>query len=85
MKHDFDLIIVGAGAVGSTLAAALRNSGLSIAILDAREPLRFSPEAEVDLRVFAISRASQRILGAVGAWETMRMARVSPYREMHVW
>ncbi len=85
MKRDFDLIIVGAGAVGSALAAALRNSGLSIAILDAREPPRFSSEAEVDMRVFAISRASQRILDALGAWETIRMARVSPYREMHVW
>ena len=55
MQRDFDLVIVGAGAVGSALAAALRDSGLSIAILDAREPSRFSLDADLDLRVFAIS------------------------------
>ncbi|HET7921922.1 MAG TPA: UbiH/UbiF/VisC/COQ6 family ubiquinone biosynthesis hydroxylase [Gammaproteobacteria bacterium] len=85
MKHDFDLVIVGAGAVGSALACALRDSGLDIALLDARRPEKFVPEAELDLRVFALSQASIRILGALGAWQTIRAARVAPYREMQVW
>ena len=85
MKHDFDLAIVGAGVVGATLACALRNSGLRIALLDARRPETFAAEAELDLRVFALSRASIRILDALGAWHTIQSVRASPYREMHVW
>lgn len=85
MKYDFDVVIVGAGVVGATLACALRDSGLHIAMLDARSPETFSADSELDLRVFALSRASIRILDALGAWETIRAMRASPYREMHVW
>ncbi len=85
MKYDFDLIIVGGGVVGATLACALKDSGLSIALLDAQEPKSFDAKAEVDLRVFALSISSRRILQAVGAWEAVAAARISPYRDMRVW
>ena len=85
MKHDYDIIIVGGGVVGATLACALKDQDLSIALMDAQDPAPFDPNAEVDLRVFALSRASRRILQAVGAWESVAAGRISPYREMHVW
>ncbi|MGA9852572.1 MAG: UbiH/UbiF/VisC/COQ6 family ubiquinone biosynthesis hydroxylase [Gammaproteobacteria bacterium] len=85
MKQDFDLVIVGAGVVGAALACALCNSGLRIVILDAREPPRFPAKSELDLRVFALSPASQRILRALGVWESMRAIRVAPYTRMNVW
>lgn len=85
MKHDFDVVIVGGGAVGATLACALKDSDLSIALLDTQAPAPFDADAEVDLRVFALSMASRRILQAVGAWETIAAARISPYRDMRVW
>ncbi|MGB9430001.1 MAG: UbiH/UbiF/VisC/COQ6 family ubiquinone biosynthesis hydroxylase [Gammaproteobacteria bacterium] len=82
---SFDVIIVGAGAVGTALACALCDSGLRIAILDAREPPHFAADAQLDLRVFALSPASQRILEALHAWEAIRAARAEPYTEMRVW
>jgi 2-polyprenylphenol 6-hydroxylase len=85
MKHDFDVVIVGGGAVGATLACALKDSDFSIALLDAQAPTPFDPNAEVDLRVFALSMASRRILQAVGAWDAIAAARISPYRDMRVW
>lgn len=85
MKPDFDLVIVGAGVVGAALACALRDSGLRIALLDARRPEPFSADADMDLRVFALSPASIRILDALGAWDTIRTTRAAPYCEMHVW
>lgn len=85
MKNDFDIVIVGGGVVGAALACALKDSSLSIALLDAQAPAVFDPITEVDLRVFALSRASRRILESVGAWEAIAAARISPYREMHVW
>ena len=43
------------------------------------------PQGDVDLRVSAVSRASQRILTAVGAWPLVPAQRLSPYEDMIVW
>ena len=82
---QFDVIIVGAGAVGSACACALRHTGLQIALLDAREPSVFSSAMEVDLRVFALSPATRRILETLDAWQTIQSQRVCAYAEMRVW
>ena len=87
MLTHADLVIVGAGMVGSALALALADSGLSVVLLD-RGPL--TPGAtEADLpfepRVSALSLASQRILQRLGAWDGIQARRVSPYQAMHVW
>ena len=85
MKLDHDIAIVGGGVVGSALACALADAGLSIALIDAQTPAPYDVKSEVDLRVFALSMASRRILQALHAWDTVAAARVSPYREMQVW
>jgi 2-octaprenylphenol hydroxylase len=82
---DYDIAIVGAGVVGATLAAALANSGLRIALIEASEPQPYDADAPLDLRVFAISRASERILRALGTWDEIEQAPISAYRGMHVW
>ncbi|PAU56140.1 2-octaprenyl-3-methyl-6-methoxy-1,4-benzoquinol hydroxylase [Pseudomonas indica] len=82
-----DLIIVGAGMVGSALALALEHSGLDILLLDGG-PLSvkaFDRQAAFEPRVSALSAASQRILERLGAWQGMATRRVSPYGEMQVW
>lgn len=82
-----DLIIVGAGMVGSTLALALKDSGLTILLVDS-SPLRITPfkaEQPFEPRVSALSIASQRILTRVNAWPSILQRRASPYRDMHVW
>lgn len=82
-----DLIIVGAGMVGSTLALALEGSGLNIVVLDASplEVADFDPLGGFEPRVSALSAASQRILQRVGAWPGIAARRASPYTDMHVW
>ncbi|MCQ4294450.1 2-octaprenyl-3-methyl-6-methoxy-1,4-benzoquinol hydroxylase [Pseudomonas stutzeri] len=82
-----DLIIVGAGMVGSTLALALEGCGLDIVVLDASplEVVAFNPQGGFEPRVSALSAASQRVLQRVGAWPGMAARRVSPYTDMHVW
>ena len=82
-----DLIIVGAGMVGSTLALALQDAGLKIVLIDAG-PLQvqhFAAEDVFEPRVSALSAASQRILGRVGAWSGIVERRASPYSDMQVW
>lgn len=87
MEMRADLLIIGAGMVGSALALALKDSGLNILLLDG-SPLSvkpFSPEDAFEPRVSALSAASQRILQRLGAWDGLTRRRVSPYSHMHVW
>lgn len=72
--------------VGATLACALaKNSELQVALLEGAPLERIRPDAEVDLRVSAITLASQRVFRALGVWDTIAAWRVSPFRQMQVW
>jgi 2-polyprenylphenol 6-hydroxylase len=88
MRHDFHIVIVGGGMVGACAAALAavdpRLAELRIAVLEAHPPAP-PPQGDVDLRVSAVSRASQRILTAVGAWPLVPPQSLSPYEEMIVW
>ncbi|MDH4555927.1 2-octaprenyl-3-methyl-6-methoxy-1,4-benzoquinol hydroxylase [Pseudomonas sp. BN417] len=87
MELRADLIIVGAGMVGSALALALKDSGLDILLIDG-SPLSVKPFDQAtpfEPRVSALSAASQRILERLGAWSGVTARRSSPYGEMQVW
>ena len=87
MEMRADVLIVGAGMVGSALALALKNSGLEILLLDG-SPLSvkpFDPQSAFEPRVSALSAASQRILERLGVWDGISARRASPYRDMQVW
>ena len=81
----FDVVVAGGGCVGSTFACAAALQGLRVALIESREVARQWPQGTVDLRVFAITRASQCILDALGVWEEIVVAGISPFREMRVW
>ena len=85
MSNDYDIIIVGAGMVGATLACALGQQGFRVAVVEAVQPDFNWPTDSIDQRVSAITCASQKIFESIGAWETMQAQRVSPYQEMRVW
>lgn len=87
METRADLLIVGAGMVGSSLALALQNSGLNILLVD-NSPLSvkpFDPAAAFEPRVSALSAASQRILQRLNVWDGIVSRRASPYGDMEVW
>ncbi|WP_177408687.1 2-octaprenyl-3-methyl-6-methoxy-1,4-benzoquinol hydroxylase [Pseudomonas sp. M30-35] len=82
-----DIIIVGAGMVGSTLALALQSSGLEVLVIDG-SPLSLEPfaaDAPFEARVSALSMASQRVLERLNVWPGIEARRSSAYRDMHVW
>lgn len=85
MSARYDLIVVGAGMVGATLACALAQGGLDVALVEAREPRDDWPRDSHDVRVSAISAASEAIFRHLDAWPAMVAQRVSPFQEMHVW
>ncbi len=81
----YQVAVVGASMVGATLAAALGQRGHRVALVEAQPARPESAWAEFDLRVSAVTRASQRIFEVLCAWPGMVSRRVSPYREMRVW
>lgn len=79
-----DVIVVGGGMVGALTAAALGACGIDVVLLEKTAPAPFDAEVH-DLRVSAVSEASERMLEAVGAWDGIRQMRLCPYRRMLVW
>lgn len=89
-----DIIIVGGGLVGLSLAAALRRSRLSVAVIDAApRPAASEPAPEpraagaslasgIEPRVSAINPASREFLERIGGWP---QADATPFGEMHVY
>ena len=82
---DYDIVIIGGGMVGASLACALADSTLSIAVIEGHEPPANWPADSFDIRVSAITRASENLFRRLGAWEEMEAMRVQPYEAMDVW
>jgi 2-octaprenylphenol hydroxylase len=85
MQQRFEVIIVGGGIVGATTACALAHGGVNVALLDMFNPQRQWNDDSVDLRVSALTKASQNILQTLGVWEGMVQRGVGVYKDMRVW
>lgn len=80
-----DVVVAGGGMVGATLALGLERDGFSVALIEARPPpLEWDLDGH-DLRVSAITRASQRLLDRLGVWASIQSDRATPYQQMRVW
>lgn len=82
---NFDVVVVGGGMVGATVACGLGGSGLKVAVIDQAFPAPFEHDQPHDLRVSALSIASRHILESVGAWQGILSRRYCPFRRMRVW
>jgi 2-polyprenylphenol 6-hydroxylase len=87
-RRRHTIVIAGAGPVGLAVACLLcraRGAGaLRILIVDSGAPPHWDAD-KMDLRVYALSRASEELLRRLDAWDAVCRRRVSPYRRMHVW
>ncbi len=73
-----DVAVIGGGPVGASLALALRESGLSIFVLEARRP----DEAAPDPRALALSYGSRLLLERIGVWDSI--PQVTGIRAIHI-
>jgi 2-polyprenylphenol 6-hydroxylase len=92
LGRDFDVLIVGAGVIGTTMASVLVARKLvapgRVAVIADRLPPPAAasiPESDWDLRVFALSRASQRLLELCGVWQALAPQKMCAYERMCVW
>ena len=83
--HKADIIIIGAGLVGLSLALALRHAHCNIIIIDRNSPRFDFDEASFDLRVSAISPASQQFFDEIGIWQKLSAERLGYYQKIQVW
>ncbi|MFO1417680.1 MAG: FAD-dependent monooxygenase [Methylotetracoccus sp.] len=79
---DYDIVIVGGGLAGGSLALALRQTPLRIAVIEASgdEERRASPAGQ---RALALARGSAQILQQLGVWPQIE-DRTTPIRHIHV-
>jgi 2-octaprenyl-3-methyl-6-methoxy-1,4-benzoquinol hydroxylase len=82
---QFDCVVVGGGMVGAASALSLAEIGLKVALIEQTKPSVYAPEQAFDLRVSAISLASQQLLSQLGAWQQLQQWRVCPYKRLAVW
>lgn len=82
MNYDYDLLIVGGGLVGGSLALALKDAPLRIGVVEAQAQAerQASPAGE---RALALSRGTAQILGELGIWPKVA-AHAAPIRHIHV-
>ncbi|HEU5397767.1 MAG TPA: 2-octaprenyl-6-methoxyphenyl hydroxylase [Gammaproteobacteria bacterium] len=79
---EYDLIIVGGGLVGASLAAALAPLPLKVAVVEA-VPFGSRGQPSFDDRITALSEGSRRIFQGMGVWAAMA-AEAHPIRHIHV-
>ena len=83
--QQFDVILVGGGMVGAATAIGLAKQGLQVAVIESFAPEAYSPEQALDVRVSAISVASEQLLEQLGALESLLNMRNVPYLGLETW
>ena len=70
VEHDSDILIVGGGLGGPTLALALARAGQRVTVIDALDE-RVRRNAAFDGRSYALAAASVRMLDRLGLWDDL--------------
>lgn len=79
---NFDIAIVGGGAIGASLALALKPFSLKIALIESVASDLRSDE-DFDARSLSLSPSSQRIFSSMGLWHLLK-SNVIPIEHIHV-
>lgn len=82
MSESCDVLIIGGGLVGASLAIALDGCGLRVVLVEAVPP-RVELQPSHDERNLALARATVDALTALGVWSRVQ-AQATPIRRIHV-
>lgn len=78
---SFDVLIVGGGLAGLSLACALRETRLKIALVESRAP---APTPGWDARIYAINPANADFLRKIGVWKHLDSTRITTINAMQI-
>jgi 2-octaprenyl-6-methoxyphenol hydroxylase len=81
-NSEYDIVIIGGGMTGASLACALRKMSARIAIVEAVS-YESENQPSYDDRGLALSKASRRILEEIGLWHGIS-ASACPIEHIHI-
>lgn len=81
IQHD--VVIVGGGLIGASLACALAPTGLDVGLVEA-VPFRSDAQPSYDEKMLSLAPASQRILEGIGVWSAIASHGVTPIERIHI-
>ncbi|MDF2690439.1 MAG: 2-octaprenyl-3-methyl-6-methoxy,4-benzoquinol hydroxylase / 2-octaprenyl-6-methoxyphenol [Gammaproteobacteria bacterium] len=82
MSRQFDIVIIGGGLVGVTMALALSQLNLNIALIEAKTEKRIQ-EPSLETRSLALSYGSAKILQGLGLWQFLQ-SQSTAIKHIHV-
>lgn len=80
---DFDVLIVGGGMVGASLACALGATDLRVALVEAQASTQTPGPSGLDTRSIALAEGTRRIFETLGIWSDLD-AQTAPIRRVHI-
>jgi 2-octaprenyl-6-methoxyphenol hydroxylase len=86
MNNDiksYEVLIVGGGMAGASLACALADSGMRIAILEA-VPLQSDSQPSYDVRTISLSHGSRLVYETLGIWDGIDSGAICPIHNIHI-
>ena len=83
MKFDYDILIIGGGMAGASLAVALQGLPLSVGLVEA-VPYETQRQPAFDARAIALADGSHRIFQALDLWPAMVERGATAIRHIHV-
>ena len=83
-RAEFDIAIVGGGLVGLSLAVALKESGLRLALIEPR-PAPPAPSEGWDSRIYALSPGTVAFLDRLGVWQELPSERIARVERMEIY
>ncbi|MGB5914579.1 MAG: FAD-dependent hydroxylase [Phormidesmis sp.] len=78
-SHQYDVVIVGGGIVGLTLACGLRDTHLRVAVIESQT----AQQAASRPRAYAFSPVSAKILDGLGLWDEVG-PQLTPFQQVQL-
>lgn len=85
--RQFDIVIIGGGMIGLSLAVGLANEGFSIAIIDQSQlpSSKVTEDTIPDIRVSSLSLGTAQFLESISVWPELIKRRITPYAKLSTW
>ena len=81
--RDYDIVIVGGGLAGASLAVALGNTAYRVAVIEAFE-LQSNAQPSYDERTIALTYSAKHIFSQLGVWDDSIESEACALKSIHI-